>query len=339
MKNISYWLACCLFVLCSARAWSKPLDINNLNQESIACRGKDQVTCQKQLRLKIEKQKQRSFNIALVHIESEFGEESAKVATSLLKKSLVVSGVNVLDRKINQQIRKELKLIAAGGKRQTKGFSYADFAVKGEVLNLVTDRVFKIAENNCTLLGDDCPIRCEVKFDTTVRVSVFNTNPLSKVTDFTFSGENTKTYNKVTEQSCQQKDITQDLRLGFQKIFSENAGMITGSFAENGYVTALATSGKKTYVRSHLVKSEKYPKGTKAEIIVTSTVNDPLLGEITQVKTLGEGKVVNTKGDNYLWIQLKRQSDPVDILIGDIIKINAKVTKCGAFDMKCKRGS
>lgn len=336
MKNFSQLLFCVFFGLLSAQAWSKTVDINDLNQEPVACRGENQDACQKQLRNKIEKQKRRSFGIVLVPMVSEFGDESAKVAISLLKKSLVEGGINVLDRKINKEIQKELKLIAAGGKRQTKGFSYADFAIKGEVLHLVTDRVFKTAETDCTVLGDDCPIRCEVNFATTVRLTVFNTNPLSKVTDFTFSGKNISTYNNVTEQSCQQKDISQDLRSGFQKTFSDNTGLIAGSFSEDGYVTALATAGKNTYVRSHLLKSEKYPKGTKAEIILASKVNDPLLGEITHVKTLAEGKVVTTKGDDYLWIQLKKKFDPSNVLIGDTIKIKAKVKRCGVFDVKCK---
>ena len=336
IKNtITYSFLTFLFIF-SLEALSKTIKTSNLDSLDIKCRSENQETCIKNLTDKLKRHKDKTYNVIIVPLKSDYDADSAKTATNALKTVLIGKNINIVDREISDEIKNELIAIEAGGEGKGILFEYADYAIKGEVLNLSVDRLHKIEENNCDAFGKDCPQRCTVNVSTTIRTTLFKTNPLEKINDIKFTKVLKQNYNSASEESCLEKDVTQDARRAIESALNSNSSKIAGLFIQDGLVTAQRTDGKKHYLRTQLEKSEKYKTGAKAEIVYWKTKKDALLGNVREQTSVAKGKVVKSKGDEFVWIELSKKSNPDNIYLGDVVKISPK---CSKFNFDCLKGS
>ncbi|SMF35661.1 hypothetical protein SAMN02745866_02264 [Alteromonadaceae bacterium Bs31] len=324
-----------LFTL-PALALAKPLDVSSLADVETSFRGDPDEQRDILLR-KLRKQEQP--NVILLPIESKWGEESATAATNAITSVLIKNKITLIDRSVSEQLRDELIAIEKGGISRGSSYDLGDYAIRGQVLTITSQTLFHPAKKDA-LMGMDFPDRCEVKINTSIQITLYNMNPLEVQKEFVLEDNYSNTYNNV--RKCAEVNDAQDRLKAIGKNIEGRANKVANLFVSEGYIIghrSYKKSGKNRHIfKTHLKKSTGgYKKGSKVKVIEKVERIDPVLGTTeTQIKTVAEGKIIETTGDDYVWFELSKKQDPSKVFIGDSVDIKLKEKSNNPFEALTK---
>lgn len=257
-------------------------------------------------------------------------------ATAAMKALLQDGGnIEIIDRNIPKQLMDELIAIEQGGVSQGQSFNLAQFAIRGEVLEMSqgatwTDR--KVVSNDGK--NYTTPATCTLNGRARVNIRIYNMNPLELMEQFVVSGSGTS----ATEnpRSCQGvSDNGKSVVTAISKAVDDKKNLIKNMFSPAGMVSGHMVKKNKHIFRTTLAPSEIRTDGTKLSLKFYKHVKteDQITGVVRTLKSeIGTGKVRVARDTGEVWAQVNKKVAK-GILIGDTVSVLAV---CPLTDISCQ---
>ena len=337
MKHIALILALCTLSVSPLSHAQKQINLGEYDDVAPQYRG-NEADVIKKIRLALMGGKDR-VQVVLAPFTSSAsfdGVDGGKSATAAMK-ALLRDGGNfeIIDRNLPKQLLAELQALEMGGASQGQSFNLAQYAIRGEVLELTqgatwTDKktVSNDGKNYTT------PASCTLTGRSKVNIRVYNMNPLELMESFVVGGSGLSNTENVT--SCQGvKDGGKSVVGAISDAVQENKNRIKNMFSPSGLISGHMVKKKKHIFRTTLSSSEVRSDGTvlKLKVYKHTKSKDPVTGQMRTLKAqLAVGKPRIARDTGEVWVEIKKK-DASNILLGDTVVVSAGCD--GMMDLGC----
>lgn len=264
------------------------------------------------------------------------GVDGGKSATAAMKVLLQDGGnIEIIDRNIPKQLLEEMRALEMGGVSQGQSFNLAQYAIRGEVLELSqgatwTDKktVSKDGKNYTT------PASCTLTGRSKVNIRVYNMNPLELMESFVVGGSGIS--NSENVPSCQKiTDNGKSVVSAIADAVGEKKNHIKNMFSPAGLISGHMVKGKKHIFRTTLSPTEVRSDGTVLKLKIFKLVKnkDQITGQTRTLKSeIGVGKPRIASDTGEVWAQVSKKVAG-KIMLGDTVTVSAGCD--GPMDLGC----
>jgi len=277
--------------------------------------------------------------IIVLPIEIGFKDPAAKKIQSVLRNELesqiVKSGTNLVDRKIANKLKNELRLAEQSGRYNTKGVPIADYAVLTEITASDLKTSFSKARSYENKKGETVhvPASCSYSVDVSAIAKVVSLPDMQLIKRIELKGDKS-TSSETNNSRCPVSDAR------YAGLASEAATEAVQHDNELKLLLALSAPVQElrqcdagTMVRIAIGSDKNIQPGT--EIAFSKAIQN-MDGEI-ETFTIGEGEVVDVPGDGikakYSWVEITEEL-ALQISTGDKAKIVPKACT-SLLDLEC----
>ena len=281
-----------------------------------------------------------SLKVIVLPVDMSFKDAAGKKLKSVLRKELEAqvynTGTTLVDRKLADKLKGEIKLAEQSGRYNTNGVPIADYAILTEIGSSDLSHSFSEAYSYKNKKGETVrvPAKCSYKAEVTAVAKVVSLPDMGLVERIELSGKDYMT-TETRNSSCPMsnagytamisdaaQDAVDDSRT-LKKLLAPSAMVLELRQCEAGNQVRISMgTNKKIQPKMDVifVKQEKYD-GT------------------IETRTYGEGSVVNNPNDavksKYSWIEV---DDKVVMQLekGDQVKVDALA--CDMLDLGCMAG-
>ncbi|WP_165312809.1 hypothetical protein [Vibrio ziniensis] len=278
--------------------------------------------------------------VIVLPVDFEFKDSAQKKLQSVIRNSLesqvVSSGTNLVDRKIADKLKGEIKLAEQSGRYNKKGVPIADLAVLTEVTS--SDLTYSYSESYTYKdkkgKTHRVPAKCSFKVEVNAIAKVVTLPDMSLVSRIELTGD----HRKSTETKRSDCPIT---NAGYEGLATKAAAeavehnpKIKQLLAATAPVLELRQCDDISMVKIAIGSDKKVQPDAK---VAFSTAIKNSEGEI-ETFAVGEGKVVNIPSHGikpkYSWVGIDEET-ALKIQKGDAAKIIPDTCK-GFLDFECK---
>jgi len=338
MKNIAFAMILAATALSPLAYAEKTINLGEYSNVETGYRGDADETIKK-IRLVMMGGTER-IQVVLVPFKdgaNQSGIDGGKLATSAMKGVLQDGGnMEIIDRNIPQQLVDELVALEMGGKSQGQSFNMAEFAIRGEVLEMAQSfnwtgpqTVSNDGKNYTT------PATCTLTGTARVNVRVYNMNPLELMESFVVEGNRKSNYENVG--SCQGiSDNGQAMSGAVTDAIRDKQAVIKNMFPPSGLISGHMEKKNKHIFRTTLKPSDVRSEGEVLKMLVYKKVTskDQITGqERSLISQIAKGKAVIAGDTGEVWVQVSKK-DADQILLGDTVSVNAGCD--GPLDIACQ---
>lgn len=246
------------------------------------------------------------------------------------------TGANLVDRKIANKAKSEIKLAEQSGRMSTKGVPIADFAIITEITH--ADLTTKFSERDTYKNKDgetkEIPPSCSYDFDVEAVAKVVALPSMEVMKRIKLEGD----FYSSTETSNSRCPVSES---GYGSMAAKAAAEAVNHSTELNKMLAASAPVLEmrqcevgTQVRIAMGKQHKIKPG--ADIIFSNAVKS-LEGE-TEIYPIGEGYVVNNEinavTDKYSWVMIDEEVS-LKVKRGTMSKVDASSLQCDITDLEC----
>jgi PBP1b-binding outer membrane lipoprotein LpoB len=277
--------------------------------------------------------------IIVLPIEIGFKDPAAKKIQSVLRNELesqiVKSGTNLVDRKIANKLKNELRLAEQSGRYNTKGVSIADFAVLTEITASDLKTSFSKARTYKNDDGETVKVaaKCSYEVDVSAIAKVVTLPDMQLIKRIELKGDQSMS-SETNNSNCPVSDAR------YSGLASEAAAEAVQHDKELKLLLALSAPVQElrqcdagTMVRIAIGSNNNIQPGT--EIAFSKAIQN-MDGEI-ETFSVGEGTVVDVPlhgiKAKYSWVEITEEL-ALKINKGDEAKIVPEV--CPILDIQCQ---
>ncbi|MFT7558522.1 MAG: hypothetical protein ACI93R_000417 [Flavobacteriales bacterium] len=332
---------------------AKTVSPGNYTSMAPEFRGSDQESARKVLLKEINRVKALSarrpqiivlpFKVDAVQtVKAEGGSVSAQNA---LKKQLIKGGAQVVDRSLPSKVSAELEYIESTGMSRGVNFDLADYLFGGEVLDASNGNNYTGASSYTTKEGKrvNVPAKCVMSGYATVAMHFYTMNPLALKKSMVLEGAASSEVLNVSSANCASRSIKGLQVAAVSNAFAKKDDELKDLFSPTGWVIdrrfhkkkGKPEKGKNMIFKTSLQSRINAANNTKVIVYQVAEQVDPLTGEIQREKAkIGVGEIIETLGDNSVWIKMDKSKEAAIIRLGDVVEINNAIV-CARFDLKC----
>lgn len=278
--------------------------------------------------------------VVVLPVELDFKNSASKKMQSAMRNALETqvdeTGANLVDRKIANKVKGEIKLAEQSGRLNTKGVPIADYAIITEITH--ADLGTSFSERR-TYVNDDgetivVPPSCSYDFDVEAVAKVVALPSMDVMKRINLKGD----HYASTETSNSRCPITDS---GYGSMAAKAAAEavnhsteLNKMLAARAPVLEMRQCEAGTQVRIAMGKKQKIKP--KADILFSNAMKN-LEGE-TEIFPIGEGYVVNNEvnavTEKYSWVVIDEELS-LKIKRGTMSKVDASSIQCALTDLEC----
>ena len=309
------------------------------------CAGHTDVVCTPDTRVEIEAAdiqlpSSDNMKVVVLPIELEFKNVAAKKIQSAMRNALETqideTGAYLVDRKIANKVKSEIKLAEQSGRLSSNGVPIADFAIITEITHADLSTSFSERRTYENDDGETVVVApsCSYDFDVEAVAKVVALPSMDVVKRIKLEGDQYSS-TETSNSRCPVSDSTYTSMAA--KAAAEAVAHSTEMkkmLAASGPVLEMRQCEVGTQVRLAIGKNQKIEPG--ADILFSNAVKS-LEGE-TEIYPIGEGYVVNNEinavTDKYSWVVIDEEVS-LKVKKGTIGKVDASSIKCSFTDLEC----
>lgn len=279
--------------------------------------------------------------VVVLPVDFEFKNSASKKIQAAMRNALETqidqTGANLVDRKIANKVKGEIKLAEQSGRLSSKGVPIADYAVITEVTR--ADLSTSFSERR-TYENDDgetkvIPASCSYDFDVEAIAKVVALPSMEVMKriklegDYYTSSETNNSRCPVSESgygSMAAKAATESV---------EHSSELSKMLAASAPVLEMRQCESGTQVRIAMGKQKKIKPGMDIQF---SNAMKSMEGE-TEIYPIGEGYVVNNEvnavTEKYSWVVIDEEVS-LKVKKGTMGKVDASSLKCDFGDLECE---
>ena len=308
------------------------------------CVIKEDVVCTPDTRVDIETAEiqipsSENMKVVVLPVDIGFENSASKKIQSAMRNALETqvdqTGANLVDRKIANKVKGEIKLAEQSGRLSSKGVPIADYAVITEVTR--ADLSTSFSERR-TYENDDgetkvIPASCSYDFDVEAIAKVVALPSMEVVKRIKLEGDKYSS-SETNNSRCPVSNAT------YGSMATKSATESVNYSSEINKMLAARAPGREmrqceagTQVRIAMGKNQKIKPGVD---ILFSNAMKSMEGE-TEIHPIGEGYVVNNEinavTDKYSWVVVDEEVS-LKMKKGTISKVDASLS-CSLLDPEC----
>lgn len=253
---------------------------------------------------------------------------SAKAGHSIataLEKYIAVTGAEIVDRNIAQQLKSEIQLAEMKGKSEYQGPNVADYAVTGTVAGANVGSNFNEARQWKDSDGywHETPATCTYRAQVKANMTIYKLPALSFSKTITVEGSVSTTedarssycrYSQNAQESLVRQAATKavkNARTGFQNYFAPKAFVL--EHRKNDDLSIFKISKGSTF---------GFVPESEISFYCLEKSENPISGEESVEESfVTKGTVSNRVGKNHAWIVIKDEEKAEQIKLGDYVKV------------------
>ncbi|WP_261836564.1 hypothetical protein [Vibrio ishigakensis] len=308
------------------------------------CAGGIDTVCTPDTRVELETAEvqlpsSENMKVVVLPIDIDFEDVAAKkmqaVFRNELESQINSTGANLVDRKIANKVKSEIKLAEQSGRLNTKGVPIADYAVITEITSSELSKSFK---ESYTYENDDgetkvVPAKCRYDVDVKAIAKIVALPSMDVVKRIELEGD-TYASTEARNSSCPISGAQYTSMASKSASEAVNySAELRKTLAASAPVIEMRQCEVGSQVKLAMGKKQKIKPG--ADILFTNAVKS-LEGE-TEVFPIGEGYVVNNEinavTDKYSWVVIDEET-ALKVQKGSMGKVNASV-ECSMLDPEC----
>ncbi|XAW89666.1 hypothetical protein ABDK09_08205 [Vibrio sp. CDRSL-10 TSBA] len=277
--------------------------------------------------------------VIVLPVDMEFKDSAQKRIQSVVRNSLesqvIETGTQLVDRKLANKLKSEIKLAEQSGRYNTKGVPIADYAVLTEITSSDLTASFSESYTYKNKKGETkrVPSKCSFEVDVNAIVKVVSLPDMALVKRIDISGDETST----TETRDSRCPISPAGYKGLAAKAAAEAVEYSGDIKELLAAQATVMELRQCETGSMVKIGVGSDKNVQPNDEVTfSTIMKNAAGE-QETFNVGEGEVVNNPQhgikQKYSWVNIDEET-ALKLHIGDAAKIVPSV--CPTFDFGCK---
>jgi len=278
------------------------------------------------------------LKVIVLPVDFEFKDSAQKKIQSAIRNSLegqvVSTGTRLVDRKLANKLKGEIKLAEQSGRYNSKGVPIADLAVLTEVTSSNLSYSFSEADSYTDDDGKThrIPAKCRFKVEVDAIAKVVSLPDMSLVKRIKLHGYDTRS-TETNRSNCPisnagyaglaSKAATEavDYNLELKSLLAPTAQVLELRQCEEGAMVKIGVGSNKNIQPNAEVAFSKIIKNSSGEL---------------ETFSIGEGEVVDIENDgikpNYSWVGIDEEV-ALKIQKGDAAKITPE--GCPLLDLKC----
>ncbi len=308
------------------------------------CVIKEDVVCTPDTRVDIETAEiqipsSENMKVVVLPVDIGFENSASKKIQSAMRNALETqvdqTGANLVDRKIANKVKGEIKLAEQSGRLSSKGVPIADYAIITEVTR--ADLSTSFSERR-TYENDDgetkvIPASCSYDFDVEAIAKVVALPSMEVVKRIKLEGDKYSS-SETNNSRCPVSNATYGSMATKAATEAVNySSEINKMLAASAPVLEMRQCEAGTQVRIAMGKNQKIKPGVD---ILFSNAMKSMEGE-TEIHPIGEGYVVNNEinavTDKYSWVVVDEEVS-LKMKKGTISKVDASLS-CSLLDPEC----
>ena len=308
------------------------------------CVIKEDVVCTPDTRVDIETAEiqipsSENMKVVVLPVDIGFENSASKKIQSAMRNALETqvdqTGANLVDRKIANKVKGEIKLAEQSGRLSSKGVPIADYAIITEVTR--ADLSTSFSERR-TYENDDgetkvIPASCSYDFDVEAIAKVVALPSMEVVKRIKLEGDKYSS-SETNNSRCPVSNATYGSMATKAATEAVNySAEINKMLAASAPVLEMRQCEAGTQVRIAMGKNQKIKPGVD---ILFSNAMKSMEGE-TEIHPIGEGYVVNNEinavTDKYSWVVVDEEVS-LKMKKGTISKVDASLS-CSLLDPEC----
>ncbi|UTT85029.1 hypothetical protein LZI70_01640 [Vibrio pelagius] len=308
------------------------------------CVIKEDVVCTPDTRVDIETAEiqipsSENMKVVVLPVDIGFENSASKKIQSAMRNALETqvdqTGANLVDRKIANKVKGEIKLAEQSGRLSSKGVPIADYAIITEVTR--ADLSTSFSERR-TYENDDgetkvIPASCSYDFDVEAIAKVVALPSMEVVKRIKLEGDKYSS-SETNNSRCPVSNATYGSMATKAATEAVNySAEINKMLAASAPVLEMRQCEAGTQVRIAMGKNQKIKPGVD---ILFSNAMKSMEGE-TEIHPIGEGYVVNNEinavTDKYSWVVVDEEVS-LKMKKGTISKVDASLS-CNFLDPEC----
>ncbi len=276
-----------------------------------------------------------NMKVVVLPVDLEFKNVAAKKMKATMRNALETqvdeTGANLVDRKIANKVKGEIKLAEQSGRLNTKGVPIADYAIITEITSADLSKKFSERRTYENDEGETkvIPASCSYDFDVKAVAKVVALPSMEVVKRIKLEGD----HYSSTETNNSRCPISETSYTSMASKAASEAIQYSTDIAQmlaaSAPVLEMRQCEAGTQVRLAMGKNQKIKPG--ADILFTNAVKS-MEGE-TEIFPIGEGYVVNNEinavTDKYSWVVVDEETS-LRIKKGSIGKVDASDVQCGS---------
>lgn len=309
------------------------------------CVIKEDVVCTPDTRVDIETAEiqipsSENMKVVVLPVDIDFENSASKKIQSAMRNALETqideTGANLVDRKIANKVKGEIKLAEQSGRLSTKGVPIADYAIITEVTHADLSTSFSERRTYKNDDGETVEIApsCSYDFDVEAVAKVVVLPSMEVVKRIKLEGDEYSS-TETNNSRCPVSNATYGSMAAKAAAEAVNYSTeLNKMLAASAPVLEMRQCEAGTQVRIAMGKNQKIKPG--ADILFSNAMKS-MEGE-TEIHPIGEGYVVNNEQnavtDKYSWVVIDEEVS-LKVKKGTISKVDASSIDCPLFDPKC----
>jgi hypothetical protein len=278
--------------------------------------------------------------VVVLPVDIDFKNSASKKMKSAIRNALETqvdnTGANLVDRKIANKVKGEIKLAEQSGRLSSKGVPIADYAIITEITHADLSRSFSESRAYTNDKGETIviPASCSYDFDVKAIAKVVTLPDMNVVQRIKLEGDeysSTETNNSrcpvsnATYESMAAKASSEAVNhsIEIKKLLAASAPVVEMRQCEAG-----------TQVRIGMGKQKKIKPGSD---ILFSNAMKNMDGD-TEIFPIGDGYVVNNEvnavTEKYSWVVIDEEVS-LKVKKGTMSKVDASSIQCSITDLEC----
>lgn len=309
-------------------------------------RGDDQAKAKKELRANMVKAAKSAttksqaivsaFKVSAPDVDAKNG----IAAQQALKGTLLAADVQIVDRDVSAEVKKEISFIEETGASRGITFETADYFFKGEVLSVSNTSEYSERRSYTDKEGKThiTPSKCVYSSSAKVSIIVYTMNPFE--IDQTILTEGSASNEQENLSRCGVIRYADLNEAAIKAAAGGKSDQIKDVFAPKGWVVdrrvdpkkGNVEKGKKMIFKSSFPKSIGTKPGTKIQVY-KMVENYDLMSDTTKREKalIGMGEIVNTPSDDSVWFKMDDKKDAAQLLLGDLVEVDNDGVCTGSF--------
>lgn len=281
-----------------------------------------------------------NMKVVVLPVDIDFKNSASKKMQSAMRNALETqideTGAKLVDRKIANKVKSEIKLAEQSGRLSTSGVPIADYAIITEITHADLSKSFSERRTYTNDDGETVVVApsCSYDFDVEAVAKVVALPSMDVVKRIKLNGDHYSS-TETSNSRCPVSDGTYTSMAA--KAAAEAVAYSTEMkkmLAASGPVVEMRQCEVGTQVRIAMGKNQKIEPGV--DILFSNAVKS-LEGE-TEIYPIGEGYVVNNEinavTDKYSWVVIDEEVS-LKVKKGTMGKVDASDIKCSITDLEC----
>ncbi|MEZ8879441.1 hypothetical protein [Vibrio lentus] len=281
-----------------------------------------------------------NMEVVVLPVDIEFKNAASKKMQSAMRNALETqidkTGAKLVDRKIANKVKSEIKLAEQSGRLSTSGVPIADYAIITEITHADLSKSFS---ERRTYINDDGETvvvapKCSYDFDVEAIAKVVALPSMDVVKRINLKGDHYSS-TETSNSRCPVSEVTYTSMAA--KATAEAVAYSTDikkMLAASGPVVEMRQCEVGTQVRIAMGKNQNIEPG--ADILFSNAVKS-LEGE-TEIYPIGDGYVVNNEinavTEKYSWVVIDEEVS-LKVKKGTMGKVDASSIQCSITDLEC----